>query len=202
MRPSTSFTCGRSASPCGVTPRITTFDGLFDPRFGRLMRTTGSFETRRSPASPIAMSDRLSTMPAWYRSMPDWISVCAERRITMTLSAWPVATSVLLEPRREHEHRREHVDDERHAARGERCRQLARRDISGDVAERDRHGVRRQPGARRRRAPARRAMPALRQRRRRSGALRRAASAPSARKRRRSETACPSSRRMPPPPET
>ena len=43
--PSTSFTCGRSASPCGVTPRITTFDGLSQPRFGRLMSTTVSFET-------------------------------------------------------------------------------------------------------------------------------------------------------------
>jgi hypothetical protein len=27
----------------GVTPRITTFDGFLDSRFGRLMRTTGSF---------------------------------------------------------------------------------------------------------------------------------------------------------------
>ena len=47
--PRRACTCGRSASPAGVTPRITTFDGLPESRFGRLMSTTGSFETSRSP---------------------------------------------------------------------------------------------------------------------------------------------------------
>jgi hypothetical protein len=60
--PSTSLTCGRSTSPFGVTPRMTTFDALFEPRFGRLMRTTGSFEMSFRPSAPIAMSGRLSTI--------------------------------------------------------------------------------------------------------------------------------------------
>ena len=37
-------------------------------------------------------------MLAWRRSTPDWISVCAERRITTTLSSCPVETSVFSSP--------------------------------------------------------------------------------------------------------
>jgi len=44
------------------------------------------------------MSGRLSTMPACSRSMPLCTSVCEPRRITTTLSSWPVDTSVFCSP--------------------------------------------------------------------------------------------------------
>ena len=65
-------------------------------------------------------------MPACRRSTPLCTSVCAARRITTTLSSWPGRDERLLEPGRQHQHRREHVHDERHAAGGQRGRQLAR----------------------------------------------------------------------------
>ncbi len=98
IRPSARRTWGRSSIPASVTPRIVTFDGLPVSRLGRLMRTTGSRDTSRVPRDPVAMSGRLSTMPACRRSMPLCTSVCAERRMTTTLSGWPVATSVARRP--------------------------------------------------------------------------------------------------------
>jgi hypothetical protein len=77
---------------------MTTFAAFPVERFGRLMRTTGSFEIIRCPSAATAMSGRLSTMPACSRSMPLCTSVCALRRITTTLSSWPVATSVFSRP--------------------------------------------------------------------------------------------------------
>ena len=98
MRPSTSFTCGRSSRPIGVTPRITTFAGLPVARFGRLMSTTGSLDTIGRPSLDSAILGRLSTMPACSRAIPLCTSVCALRRMTTTLSSCPVATSVFSNP--------------------------------------------------------------------------------------------------------
>jgi len=47
----------------------------------------------------------------------------------------------LLEPGVEHHHRGEHEDDERHSARGERGRELARADVAHDVAEGNGHAI-------------------------------------------------------------
>ncbi len=98
IRPSTIFTCGRSSRPAGVAPRITTFDGLPESRFGRLISTTGSFEISFCPSAPVAMSGSVSTIAADWRSTPLCTSVCEPRRMTMTLSGWPVATSVSSSP--------------------------------------------------------------------------------------------------------
>ena len=98
IRPSTIVTCGRSASPWAVTPRMTTLEALPEARFGRLISTTGSFDSSLVPSSPVAMSGIDSTIAAETRSMPLCTSVCAPRRITTTLSGWPVATSVSLRP--------------------------------------------------------------------------------------------------------
>ncbi len=98
MRPSAICTCGRSASPCGVTPRMMTFDGAPVSRRGRLMRTTVSFDRSLPPSSPVAMSGSVSTIDADARSMPLCTSVCEPLRITTTLSGWPVAISVSRNP--------------------------------------------------------------------------------------------------------
>ncbi len=58
------------------------------------MIATGSFDTSFAPAASVAISGRLSITAAWPRSTPLCTSVPAARRITMTLSGWPVATSV------------------------------------------------------------------------------------------------------------
>jgi hypothetical protein len=75
-----------------------TFDGLPVSRFGNVMSTTGSLLTSLRPSCPAAISGRLSTIAAWPRSMPLCTSLCDDRRITTTLSGWPVATSVCSSP--------------------------------------------------------------------------------------------------------
>ena len=62
------------------------------------MSTTGSLEMSLSPARPVAMPGSDSTIEADMRSMPLCTSVCEPLRITMTLSGWPVATSVSRSP--------------------------------------------------------------------------------------------------------
>jgi hypothetical protein len=98
MRPSTRCTCGRSSSPCDVTPRITTFAGLPVLRLGSVISTTGSFDTSGRPAASSAICGSACTISACARAMPLWTSVCELRRITTTLSSRPVATSVCSSP--------------------------------------------------------------------------------------------------------
>ena len=62
------------------------------------MSTTGSFEMSFCPSSPVAMSGSDSTIAADGRSTPLCTSVCEPRRMTMTLSGCPVATSVSSRP--------------------------------------------------------------------------------------------------------
>ena len=55
IRPSTMLHLRpQRRAPVGVTPRMTTFDGLAVSRFGRLISTTGSFETSGLPSWPMA----------------------------------------------------------------------------------------------------------------------------------------------------
>ena len=98
MRPSTMLTCGRSVSPCGVTPRITTLDALPLSRLGRLISTTGSFDRSLLPSSPVAIEGSDSTIEAEARSMPLCTSLCDPRRMISTLSGCPVATRVSSSP--------------------------------------------------------------------------------------------------------
>ena len=90
------------------------------PRLGRLMSTTGSLEISALPSSPIAMSGRLSTMPACVRSIAALhlgLRAAADDDHVVVLTG---RDQRLLESRREHQHRREHVDHQRHAAGGQR----------------------------------------------------------------------------------
>ena len=64
MRPSTSFTCGRSSSPISEVPRTVTLLGLPLPRLGRLFSTTGSLLTRRRLSASVAMPGSDSTIAA------------------------------------------------------------------------------------------------------------------------------------------
>jgi hypothetical protein len=49
MRPAISFTCGRNARPCSLTPRMLMLAGLPESRLGRLINTMTSFEARGLP---------------------------------------------------------------------------------------------------------------------------------------------------------
>jgi hypothetical protein len=98
MRPCTSRTCGRSARPSSEVPRTVTLLGLPLPRLGRLFSTTGSRDTIRRPCPSVAMPGRLSMMAACAREMAELISAPAPLRSTITLSGWPVATSVARMP--------------------------------------------------------------------------------------------------------
>ncbi len=62
------------------------------------MRTTGSFEMSFLPSAPVAISGSDSTIAAEARSTPLCTSVCELRRMTITLSGCPVATSVSSSP--------------------------------------------------------------------------------------------------------
>jgi hypothetical protein len=75
-----------------------TLVGLSESRLLRLTSTIVSLETMRSPSAPNATSGWLSISAACTRSIALCTSVCAERRITTTLSYDPVSTSVLRSP--------------------------------------------------------------------------------------------------------
>ena len=98
IRPSTIFTPGRNCSPMSVVPRTVTLLALPLLRLGRLISTTGSALISVRPSALVAMPGRVDRMAAWLRSMPLLISAPAPLRSTITLSGWPVATSVLRMP--------------------------------------------------------------------------------------------------------
>jgi hypothetical protein len=54
MRPATSRTCGRSVTIRADTPRITTLDGLPEPRLSSEISTTVSFDASGCPSAPSA----------------------------------------------------------------------------------------------------------------------------------------------------
>ena len=91
-------TCGRSSPPTADVPRTVTLLGLPLPRLGRLISTTGSRLTIVRPSASVAIPGRVSIIPAWSRPTALLISAPAPLRRMMTLSAWPVATSVARMP--------------------------------------------------------------------------------------------------------
>ncbi len=94
IRPSTTRTCGRSASPALEVPRSVTLLGLPLPRLASEFSTTGSVLASGRPSAPIAIIGRLSTIAACSRLIPLLISAPAPLRRTTTLSGRPVATNV------------------------------------------------------------------------------------------------------------
>ena len=57
-------TCGRKSNAAGPTPRVVTFVACPVSCLGKVMRITASFDTRRSPREPMAISDWDSTSAA------------------------------------------------------------------------------------------------------------------------------------------
>lgn len=82
----------------GPTPRTTTLEGVSLPRRSRLTSTTISLDTRGAPPGPAAISGRVSTVLACWRSTPLTTSLSAPLRVTITFSGSPVATRVLRSP--------------------------------------------------------------------------------------------------------
>ncbi|MNL14137.1 hypothetical protein D3C87_1350670 [compost metagenome] len=97
-RPAVMCTCGRSVTPCGDTPRITTLAGEAAPLLVSEISTTASREAMGRPSRFIATAGCISMAAAWSREIALWISVSAPLRINTTLSGSPVVTSVCLRP--------------------------------------------------------------------------------------------------------
>ncbi len=62
------------------------------------INTTVSFDTSGWPSAPSAMAGWLVDTVACERATPLWISVSDERRVSSTLSYWPVVTMVVRRP--------------------------------------------------------------------------------------------------------
>ena len=92
------MTPGRSCRPSSELPRTVTLLGLPLLRLGRLISTTGSGLNSGRPAASVATPGSVDSTWALSRSMPLLISAPAPLRNTITLSGWPVATSVLRMP--------------------------------------------------------------------------------------------------------
>ena len=90
------------------------------------MSTTVSFETIRAPSAPNAISGWLSMMRGLGAVDALCTSVCdaaADHDDVVILAG---LDQRLPQPAVQHQHRREHEHHQRHAARGEQRRQLAR----------------------------------------------------------------------------
>jgi len=133
------FTCGRSVLPISGRPRTTTLLRFFgSSSFGSEFSTTISFDTSACPSTPRATSGEVSMSEAWSRNTPLCTSVWLPWRITTTLSADPVDTSVDLSPASSiSTAANTNTTSAMHRPSGRR--QLAHPEVARDVGNRDLH---------------------------------------------------------------
>ena len=138
MRPWVIFTCGRSVLPISGRPRTTTLLRLVgSSSFGSEFSTTTSFETSAWPSGPRATSGEVSISEAWSRkhaALHLGLAALADHHDVVGGSG---RDQRRLQPGVEHQHGRKDEHHQRHAAGGQRGRQLAHPQVARDITERN-----------------------------------------------------------------